>query len=302
MLRTIFILGGLAAVLAACVLPGASPVPTPYPADYLPTVVALTGEAAFMTARALTPSASPTETPKPTSTVSSPTPLPTLTFTPIPKVPKAQIQFLAPGPMSRIVSPVQLQLMVVAGESEIIQIDLYGEDGRLLGRKIDRVNRRLSGVYATYKIPFEIRAAAETAFLQVSSKDKQGRLQSLNTLQLILLSAGTNEVTPAGNVIFERAVLDLPKDKAAISNGVVNVEGRFWPFNNQPVFLEVILPDNSIPVLRVLTFDGLETQEFSTTLPYTITEPVQARLSLRQMDPVLNAPVYVYTQEITLNP
>lgn len=302
MLRIILTLGGLAALLTGCMLPGASPVPTPYPADYLPTVVALTGEAAFMTAQALTPIASPTFTPRPTSTTSSPTPLPTLTFTPIPKVPKAQIQFLTPGPMSKIVSPVQLQMLVVAGESDVIQIDLYGEDGRLLGRKIDRITRRLSGVYATYKIPFEIRAAAETAYLQVSSKDRAGRLQALNTLQLILLSAGTNEITPAGNVIFERAVLDVPRDKADVLNGVINVEGRFWPFNEQPVFLEVILPDKSIPVLRVLTFNGLETQEFSTTLPYTVTEPVLARLSLRQMDPVLNAPVYVYTQEITLNP
>jgi hypothetical protein len=302
MIRKIFIIASFMGLLAGCALPGASPVPTAYPADYLPTVVALTGQAAYQTAQALTPIALPTDTPRPTSTVRSPTPLPTQSFTPQPKIPLAQIQFLSPGPMSKIVSPVQLQLMVVSGESEVIQIDLYGEDGRLLGRTIDRVHRFLTGVYATYKIPFEIRAAAETALVQVSTKDKQGRIQALNSLRLILLSSGTTESTPAGNVVYEHVVLFTPRANASVVNGDLTVRGTFWPFNNQPVFLELILPDKTVAGLRVLTLNGLDTQEFSTTLPYKVAETTQARLSLRQMDPVLNAPIYVYTQEITLSP
>ncbi|HEY2980410.1 MAG TPA: hypothetical protein VGJ22_04450 [Anaerolineales bacterium] len=302
MLRKSLILACIAGVLAGCALPGAKPVPTPFPEGYLPTVVALTAEAAYSTSQALTPVVLPTDTLEPTATIASSTPLPTRTYTPQPKIPLAQIQFLAPGPLSRIVSPVQLQLMVVSGESEIIQIDLFGEDGRLLGRKIDRVNRHETGVYATYKLPFEIRAAAETALLQVSTKDKQGRMQSLNSLQLILLSAGTTEVTPAGNVLFEHAVFFTPKDKASVVSSELPVRARFSPFNNQPVFLELILPDRRVLVSRVLTLDGLEPQEFTTTLPFKVTEPTSALLSLRQMDPILNAPIYVYTQTITLNP
>jgi hypothetical protein len=262
----------------------------------------MTIESANQTAQVLTPIVPPSETPTRTATAFTPSPLPTLTFTPQPKIPLAQIQFLEPGPMSKIISPVQLQMLVVSGESEVIQIDLFGEDGRLLGRKVDRVNRHLTGVYATYKIPFEIRAAAETAMLQVSTKDKQGRMQSLNTIQLILLSSGVTETTPAGNLIYERAVLFTPRNKASVSNGDLVVEGSFWPFNTQPAFLELVLPDRSILTTRVLTLAGLDTQEFSTTLPFKVTEPTLARLSIRQMDPVLNAPIYVYTQEITLNP
>jgi hypothetical protein len=302
MLRKILILVSLLGPLAGCALPGANPVPTAFPAQYLPTVVAMTGEAANLTAQALAPLVQASDTPEPTATRSLATPLPTQTITPQPKVPLAKIQFHAPGPMSKIVSPVQLQLEIVSGESEVVQIDLFGEDGRLLGRKVDRVTRYLTGVFATYKIPFEIRAAAETALVQVSTRDKQGRMQSLNSLQVILLSSGSSEINPSGNVIYEHVVLFAPRDKASAFNGDLPVQGSFRPFNNQPAFLELILPDKSVAVSRVLTFDGLDLQEFNTTLPYKIDEPALARLSMRQMDPVLNAPIYIYTQEINLNP
>ena len=302
MFRKIFTLAAFSGLLTGCALTGGSPGPTAYPPEYLPTVVALTGQAAFQTALALSPIVLPSDTPEPTFTALSPTPLPTQTFTPIPSIPLAQIQFLSPGSMSKIVSPVHLQLLVVSGESEVIQIDLFGEDGRLLSRTIDRVNRHETGVYATYKIPFEIRAAAETALLQVSTKDEFGRMQSLNSLRLVLLSSGITEETPAGNVIYERAVIFTPKDKAIATHGDLVVEGRFWPFNQQLVFLELILPDRTTSALRVLTMNGTDTQEFSTTLPYKVTEPTMARLSIRQMDPILGAPIYVYTQEIMLNP
>jgi len=301
MLRKILLPALLFSLLAGCAPASASPVPTLLPESLVPTIIAMTAEAARATSQALMPTTTqelPTDTPTPAPTVS----FPTQTFTPQPHIPLAQIQFLSPGPMSKFISPVQMQLMVVAGESDTIQVDLFGEDGRLLGRKIDRLNRQLSGVYATYKIPFEIRAAAETGWLQVSSKDKEGRMQVLNSLPLVLLSAGRTETTPPGNVIYERAVFYIPEDGDHASGGEVALKGRFWPFNTQPVFIELILPDGRINGVRVLTMNGIDPQEFSTTLPYKVEEPTLARLSIRQMDPVLNAPIYVYTQLIWLDP
>ena len=117
-----------------------------------------------------------------------------------------------------------------------------------------------------------------------------------------MLSAGTTEETPAGNVIYERAVFFSPTKKATAVHGQLDIEGQYWPFNGQLVFLELILPDRTTATLRVLNLNGTDTQEFSTTLPYKVTEPTLARITLRQMDPILNAPIYVYTQEIMLYP
>ena len=63
---------------------------------------------------------------------------------------------------------------------------------------------------------------------------------------------------------------------------------------------------------RVLTLDGIEPQYFETTLPYklpltedTVT-PVPkidlARLTIQQVDPILNIPIYVYTRLVELHP
>ncbi len=290
-----------ALVLGGCASASASPVPTLLPESLIPTIIAMTADAGFATAQALTPTLlapTATETPTPLPTVD----FPTQTFTPHPFIPPAQIQFLSPGPMSKFISPVQMQLMMISGESNTIQVDLFGEDGRLLGRKVERMNRILSGVYRTYKIPFEIRAAAEKGLIQVSSKDKEGRMQILNSVPVVLLSSGRTEVNPPGNFLYERAVFYNLEEGASVTGGVVAVKGRYWPFNNQPYFLELILPDGSITGVRVLTVEGVEPQEFTTTIPYKVTEPTLARISVRQMDPILNAPIYVFTQQIWLKP
>ena len=307
MFRRIILIASFSGLLAGCMFQAASPVPTPYPADYLPTVVALTGQAAYAASSALTETAVPaaaTLTPLPSST-----PLPTDTPTPEPGFSEfAQIRFLSPGPMSKIVSPLQLQMLVVSGEREIVQIDLLGEDGRKLYGRLERVNRRPLGVYRTLKIPFEIRAAAELGWLQVSAKDNDGRLQALNSVRVLLLSAGTDEINPPGNIIYERAVLETPREKAVISGGVLDVVGRMWPVNETPVYLELILPDGNVAGLRQLGFKGLEPQSFETTIPYKLPDSddkaasVQGRLTVRQMDPILNIPLYVFTREVELNP
>jgi hypothetical protein len=82
------------------------------------------------------------------------------------------------------------------------------------------------------------------------------------------------------------------------------VAGRIWPFDepDHALFVELILPDGTIPGQRVLSLNGTDPQEFSTTLTYSVDAPVTALLTVRQMSYVLRAPVYIYTQPILLLP
>src|SRR4029078_12456010 len=187
-------------LLAGCAAPTASPIPTAYPPGYLPTVIAMTADAAnslgTQVASALTPTVAPTDIPQPTL---SPTPRPTFPQTTIPGHDPAAIQIFAPGPMSKVVSPINLRMNIIAGESEKVQIDLYGENGRLLARNLKRVQISRKGVFQQIKIPFEIPAAAEVGRSTISTLDKVGRIQALNSVHVLLLSSGSNEITPAGN-------------------------------------------------------------------------------------------------------
>lgn len=284
--------------------------PTPYPPNYLSTVVALTGQAAFATADALIPTALPTETtvstgiPIPLTEIPSPTPTFSAGFTDL-----AQIHFLVPGPASGLISPINLQVMLVSGESEIVQVDLLGEDGRVLQRDLERVPRNLKGIFRRFDLKFEIRAVSEAGYIRISSKDDFGRIQALNSMPVLLYSIGSAQINPPGNMIYERVMIEGLKEKADFYAGEVSLKGRIWPFNDQPVFVELILPDERPISTRVLTFDGIETQSFETTLPYKVTEPTLARLTFRQdnpllsvTDPLLKKYIYVYSVEVTLNP
>ncbi|MGB7874887.1 MAG: hypothetical protein WBL25_10925 [Anaerolineales bacterium] len=305
LLHRLFLFASLLGLVSACAPPAVEVGPTPFPPEDFPTVVVLTGQAVIATNLAGTPSVTPTETfiptltPTPTDTL---TPAPTITLTASPSAPQAQIRIETPGPMSKVTSPLSLRIQVVSGDSELVQVDLQGEDGRLLARKLQRVPTWPGGYYVSLKIPFEIRAAAEVGLVTISTKDDFGRLQSQLGMRVLLLSIGKDEITPEGDS-SERAIFyDPPREDAVAQDGVLNVDGRIRPSNDQPVILELIDPEGKTVGLRVLDFDGTNEQLFSTTIPYKVSEPTQARLVLRQDDDRLDGYIYLYSQEISLNP
>ncbi len=309
MKKNILLLASLLTLLSAC-QQSVESAPTPFPPDHIQTTVALNGQAAFATASASAPIVLPTETLLPTETPIPSTALPSATptfaagFTDF-----AEIHFLSPGPMSSLISPINLQTILIAGESEIVQVDLLGEDGRILQRVIERVKRNLAGNYRSFDLDFEIRAVSEKGYIRISSKDDHGRIQALNTMPVLLYSIGPNQINPLGNMIYERVMFEGLEDGDEIRGGVLSLKGRFWPFNDQPVFIELLLPEGKAVSSRVLDFKGIDTETFETTLPYKVTEPTLARLSIHQdnleldvSDPDLKKYIYVYTLEVMLYP
>lgn len=303
--------------LGGCAPFGISSYPTPIPTEFLPTVVAQTAAALhstalvetatafYPTALALTPSPAssptprrPTRTPFPTATFP---PTATHTATPLPPAPPARIQIESPGPMSLLVSPLSLHLFFLPGETERVQIALFGEDGRPLTRDLRKVeDTPPRGVNLSLQIPFSIRAA-ELARLEVSIRDGVGRIEALESLHLTLLPFGTSRVNPPPPP-FERAVIYSPAPDSPVFGGILAVEGAFWPVNDQPVILELQDAQGRILMTRQLALTGETYVPFATTLPYKISEPVSARLSIRQADPRFDAIAYLYSLVVLLNP
>ncbi len=248
--------------------------PATLPANSLPTVVALTGQAIFATSNSLTANVVPTETALPTETLIPSTSAPSATPTFEPGFTEfAQIRVLSPGPMSSVVSPFNYQVMLISGDSERVQVDLLGEDGRVLQRDLELVTQAYSGNFRNFRLTFEIRAVSEAGYIRTSTKDDFGRIQALNTMPVLLYSFGSSQINPVGNMIYERVSLEGIKDGDDVFGGVLNLRGRFWPFNDQPVIIELLLPDGKAISSRILQFNGIDPQSFETTLPYKVTEP-----------------------------
>ena len=253
----LLLLASLLGLLAGCASPASSPVPTLYPPEYLPTVIALTAKSIANAANVsatetFAASASmmvePTQTPEPTLTF---TPAATYTPTAIPGHRMGAIQFISPGPMSKVVSPISLRINIKIGESEKMQVDLFGEDGRLLSRTVKKVPTSNKGVLQSVKIPFEIRATAEVGRITITTLDKAGRIESLNSVRVLLISSGENEINPTGNPSEPVGVFNLD-DEESVSGGVLNVRGDVWPFSLQPVILELVNPEGKSLGLRSL--------------------------------------------------
>ena len=318
MLRKLFVLASLFGLLAGCAFQGDSSAPTPYPADYLPTVIYLTSQSIHsttiaQTAAAVTPTLVPSLTPSPIL----PTPTASTVPTPLPGMQPGAIQITSPGPMSRIVSPLEARLSVVSQKDTKVYIALYGEDGSLLADRLLNIPNTSSGEYVFAKLSFEIRAAGETGILQVTTRDNNGVLMALDTVRVLLVSDGVSQINPPGNTVYERVALETPSYKAAVSGGVLTIKGTYLPFNLQLLVLELVdIYGKSLNANTQVDITGLDSQVINKTLSYKVDAPTQAYLVIHQADDVLNnsvffshqypipwvGPAYVYTELITLSP
>jgi len=299
MLRLILVATTLTGFLASCVLPRTTAAPMSFATNYLPTVVHLTAESIYSTHAV---NVKPIGTAKAEPTLISSTAVLTDTPTPASGNTLGAIQISAPGLMSRVVSPLEVHLIAIAGASKKISVDLYSEDGTLLGESIQAVAGSQSGDPFFVKIRFEIQGASETGTLQISTKDASGRVESLNTVRVFLLSSGVNQINPPGNTIYERVTFHNLAPNDSVYGGVLSLAGQMLPFNQQPVILELIGDDGKILGLRELTFNGLDSQSFQTTIPFKVSGATPARLFVNEEDDKLNMPGYIYSQPITLNP
>ena len=219
----------LALALSGCAsLLGPAP-PTPFPTEYLPTVIALTLQAGGLvqpgagpedTARAPAATAEagvaetatplPTPIPSPTlqppvsspNTVSGPsvTPYtlePSITPTTTPEIPNAEIEIRNLGAFSRVTSPLHIYGYLRPGAGGKVRIELLGEDRRLLARQIKLIDFIAPGAWSLLSadLDFEIAATAESGRLQISVDDEYGRIVALNSVPLILLSIGDADTT-----------------------------------------------------------------------------------------------------------
>ena len=302
-MKRLLLLATLLGLLAGCAAPASNPIPTAIPLEVLPTIIAQTAESANLAATeifiAQAALVTPTKTLKPTATF---TLAPTLTSTSIPGHKQSAILITSPGQMSKVVSPITLRMTIAVGASKLVQVDLYGEDGRLLTRTLKRnVPTSLRGIPQTIQVAFEIQSASELGRLSVSTQDEHGRIQSLNSVRLLLMSSGENDITTPGNP-SEPIKIFNPVPKETPSGGMLNLRMDLWPFNLNSTIVELVDPAGKIIGSRIVAVERLDPQMVDTTIPYKISEPTTARLIVRQNDDRISGLFYLYSQEISLEP
>ncbi len=314
-LAALYLAGCTAAPLAPPPSPTAEPpsatatIPEPSPAASDTPALTETPEPSH------TPPASPehADTLTPEATASAPQEFATLAATeappPVathPSIPDAAIRILRPGNLSRIATPLRLVVDVPPGPDGKVQVDLVGEDGRLLGRKIvylavppgtDRNTMVLD-------FDFEVRGVAETGRIEISVLDEYGRLKHFASNDLILLAVGRSEIR-FPTTQSERLYIEQPANPSAVSGGALVVSGQVRDLGDQPLVLELVSEEGKIIATGLAAVDAAEPGQYALFvggLNYTVSEPTWVRLLVRARGLRIPGNAYVSSVVVLLNP
>ena len=214
------------------------------------------------------------------------------------------LHIIAPGPMSKVISPIDLIIHIAPDFTGLTRIELVGEDGSTLFTKVFKTYSNI-GYYTRVeqKVDYEIHGAAEIARLQISTFDSMGLMQAYNSVRLLLLAVGDNQITQI-NDTRDRVMLRFPSGNDSIKNGLLEVQGDFEPVNDLPVIFELIGEDGNILGSRIVQFTpakGIYLQ-FNTSIPYTVQNKTRARLIIRQTDDRIDGLAYLFSRSIILEP
>jgi hypothetical protein len=314
-------------IISGCSSMVETPIPTPYPSEHIPTVIAMTLEAqgiklptegqvaestAAPTMPSLTQEPAATQLPSPApiefTVTPSPTPIPTeptQNFPPPANIPQSINQILSPGSGSKVVSPFILRAVAKPGSNSAVRIELLGEGGRLLMREVRRYQSlQNEWVNLGSEVTFGINAAAENGRLQISIEDEYGRLVSVSSINIILQSMGFQDLDLPEDQL-ENIVLVSPRPNRLIQGGTMRVAGLARLRSAQPLMIEILTSDGRIVGTRqVSVIPSLETSygTFAIDVPYTVDKTNRVRVQVWEPGDRIPGIVNLSSVEVLLSP
>jgi len=323
-LLTAFMLG---ITLSGCANLGNPKLPSPFPTEYLPTLIALTIEADQISSAQPTLTAQPilktlnapaiSSTPTPSFTIPPSATLPRATATSFTKtpspgptaisdIPNAEIEIRNLGALSKVASPLPIYAYLRPGAGGKVRIELLGEDGRVLTRLIKTFSSLPPRAWAVMQteIEYEIAANAESGRLQISVEDENGRTTALNYVPLILMSIGDPDIIPPIDVLAP-IVIQQPTRRSLIQGGVVLVSGIARPGSDQPLVAKLIAADGSEVGMRLVSVDNPIQNgygSFTAEIPYSVEKTTPVLLVITEGRRGLNDIIHLTSQEIMVSP
>jgi len=306
--RLAWVLPALASAALACSVFGAD-LATPTPTAFVPPTVGVTDTPV--------PGPSPT-TEVTTAPVASDTPVPAgPSATPAPPdIPEA-ILILQPGLAASVTSPVHVNGEADATFEQNLVVQITDQNGGVLTTVPTTIQAPAPdrGPFAI-DVDFSVAADQPGRISVYSTSARDGGLIHLASVEVTLLASGP--ASPAAAATHpESLIINSPAPNAAISGGIIHVEGYTqYVFENQ---LAVILcgeggsgsaepvcgtADNVLEIgaATVSSPDVGQPGPYAGDLPYSISAPVQARLVIYSVSPRDGGILHLSTVNIQLSP
>lgn len=298
-------------LLTGCAKPTEMPTTTPVPSATLRPIASITPRPTQTQLPSMTPTLLPTatETPPPAwvtimltpetgdtsgtpdpneqgegtvDATSSRTRFPTST----PPPPSAILTIQKPGPYSKVVSPIELRVIVHPGDDKLVYLDLIGEDGRVINSQNYNFSASTNyWIYTVQKIPFEIQSFAESARLVLYTRDQYNRIIYQVSVDLILLQFGDDSINiPV--VVDEPYIIRKPWEGGTVRGGVMEVDGLARLVNDQPLIIELIDEEGNLvgsAEVEIAQPSALQPYvPFIAEVPYSVSQWTRVRFVARQ--------------------
>ncbi len=184
-----------------------------------------------------------------------------------------------------------------------MRIELYGSDGRLMARKI-LVYDAASQAELDVRIDFEISHASEAAWLMVRTEDAYGRVQALNSVEVVLLAQGEPSIKPAP-LEPEGITIASPEAGAVSTGGTVTVTGAANIPAGRPLNVQLITREGRVLAFNEVypTFkEGQTSGTFEISLPYRVKEVTWVQIAISEGEGLIPVPIHFAGVEVQLAP
>ncbi len=220
-------------------------------------------------------------------------------------IPLSAIRIVEPGQLSKIVSPLNVEVQALLGESGVVRIELLGEDGRFINREVLRYGfNNGQRIFINKLVEFELPGTSEAARLQVVTEDNAGRTVSLSSVDLVLLKYGEADITAAPPT-QEPLTISQPYSGQVFSGGKMTVSGVTTLAVDRPLYLDLVGNEDNIVGSRQVLPNHPEQDGYSgfqVEVPYSIQKSMWARLTIHQNGSRLPGDTIVRSVLVYLNP
>lgn len=194
---------------------------------------------------------------------------------------------------------------MIPGDRGTVIVELFGEDSRLLVRKVLSYTPG-SRARIAVDLEFEIPVVAEAGRLVISTEDNDSRVSALASVDLILLSLGNEEINPAGDQL-ESIIIREPSSNMLIQGGSLMVSGLAHPSGDSPLIIQLLKADGSpAGPSRMVDVTALPDNSgygmFTAEVPYTITRTTRVRLVIYERAGRLPGITHLSSIEVLLTP
>jgi len=228
---------------------------------------------------------------------------PTITLTPTPRDHELRID--SPGPLSKVVSPLLYDAYIAPGADGQAHVRLVGEDGRIIAT--DTIYGDFGRHFRVQRyLDFTIPGAGELARLEIHVVDRYGRTTALSSVDVVLLSMGSDVTNPAIHWL-DPFIIWHPEKETTVTGGVAWIDGLAYPINDNPVVLAMIARDGTViarkEILLPAVKEGRTHARFDVGMPYDVEEATSVLLVMYQeSDNRLDGVVYLSSVAITIAP